>query len=399
MITLPKIGRLERALLGLLAASLVAPRAGGDEPPALATTAPTPAPVEAPSTEEIQSAIDRGVAFFLKTQNPDGSWGSARRTKDLNIYAPVPGAHDAFRAAVTSLALCALIECDDGSPVVAAAIDRGEVWLLRRLPSVRRATPDAIYNVWTHAYSIQALLRLRDRAADDAAHRESLARLVADQFDLLSRYESVDGGWGYYDFDVGAKQPAASSTSFVSATVLVAFDEARAAGIDPPERLVRRAYDSILRQRNPDYTYCYGEYLKYQPRRGINRAGGSLGRSQACNVAVRRWGDETVDDAVLEAWLDRLYARNGWLEIGRKRPVPHEAWFQVAGYFYYYGHYYAAECIDELPKAAQVRHRGQLARILLDQQESDGSWWDFPFYDYHRPYGAAFAMLALAPRD
>ena len=55
----------------------------------------------------------RGAAFLLGSQNADGSWGSARRTKDLNIYAPVPGAHHAFRLAVTSLCVKAMIEADE----------------------------------------------------------------------------------------------------------------------------------------------------------------------------------------------------------------------------------------------------------------------------------------------
>ena len=83
----------------------------------------------------------------------------------------------------------------------------------------------------------------------------------------------------------------------------------------------------------------------------INRPGGSLGRSQACNLAMRLWGDQQVTDAVLKTWLDRLFARNLWLDIGRKRPIPHESWFQVAGYFFYFGHYYAALCIELLPEA------------------------------------------------
>ena len=38
--------------------------------------------------------------------------------------------------------------------------------------------------------------------------------------------------------------------------------------------------------------------------------------------------------------------RNGWLDMGRKAAeIPHESFAQVAGYFFYFGHYYAALCI------------------------------------------------------
>ncbi|NQT52944.1 hypothetical protein HQ576_12875, partial [bacterium] len=35
------------------------------------------------------------------------------------------------------------------------------------------------------------------------------------------------------------------------------------------------------------------------------------------------------------------------------------------------------------------------AHTLLRLQEKDGSWWDYPFYDYHQPYGTAFALMSL----
>jgi len=276
----------------------------------------------------------------------------------------VPGAHHGFRAATTSLCISALIEIGGDRAEVIEALDRSEAWMFEHLPKVRRATPTAIYNSWAHAYSIQALVRMLDRRADDKKRNGKIRKLIEQQIDLLGRYECVDGGWCYYDFDHHTKQPGGSSISFVTATVLVAFDEAKQVGIEIPQRLVQRGMASIVRQRKPDFTYCYGEYLKMSPMRGINRPGGSLGRSQSCNVAMRVWGDELVTDEVVTTWLDRLFARNLWLDIGRKRPIPHESWFQVAGYFFYYGHYYAALCIDQLDPDDRAPHQTQLAHTF-----------------------------------
>jgi hypothetical protein len=127
----------------------------------------------------------------------------------------------------------------------------------------------------------------------------------------------------------------------------------------------------------------------------INRPGGSLGRSQACNLALRVWGDTSIEDEVCKEWLDRLVTRNGWLDMGRKRPIPHESHFQVAGYFYYFGHYYAALTIPLLPRADRPFYQDHLANILLKHQEKDGSWWDYPLYNYHQQYGTAFALMSL----
>jgi len=350
-----------------------------------------------PTGAEIEKSIQRGVEFLLQNQNKDGSWGSARKTKDLNIFAPVPGAHHAFRTAVTAMCIAALIETGaaDQNSAASNALHLGEVWLFENLPKVRRADTIAIYNVWAHGYGIHGLVEMYRHGPPDTNRQQRIKNAILTQYDLLRRYESVDGGWGYYDFKVGAKRPATDATSFITATVLIAFDEAKSIGVEPPPDLVKRAVDSIHRQRKNDNSYLYGEYLKYQPMRPINRAAGSLGRSQACNLALRVWGDKTITDGVLTNWLEKLVVRNEWLSFGRKRPVPHESWFQVAAYFFYYGHYYAALCTERLPAEQARVFQDYLAAILVPLQEKDGSWWDFPFYDYHQPYGTAYALMSL----
>ncbi|HPD16791.1 MAG TPA: prenyltransferase/squalene oxidase repeat-containing protein [Planctomycetota bacterium] len=359
----------------------------------LAERGPKPRPITPPARQAVEQAIQRGVQFLLTTQNKDGSWGSARRTKGLNIYAPVPGAHHAFHGAVTALAVAALIEA--GGAQASEAIDRGEAWLVANLPRVRRAEPAALYNCWSHAYGIQALVRLAERHAADPARRDRLLKLAQEQVQMLERYESVAGGWGYYDFGAHTQRPDSHPTSFTTAAALVALHEAKAAGVAVPNRLVERAMATMRRQRSPDFTYLYSENHRWWPRANINLPGGSLGRSQAGNIAMRLWGDTTVTDGILKAWLNRLFARNDWLGIGAKRPIPHESWFQVAGYFYYFGHYYAALCIGQLDPADRPCFQGHLAHILLARQEKDGSWWDYPLYDYHQAYGTAFALMSL----
>tara|TARA_R110002096_G_scaffold82164_1_gene191125 strand:+ start:4234 stop:5415 length:1182 start_codon:yes stop_codon:yes gene_type:complete len=350
------------------------------------------------SAKALEHSIERGVAFLIEAQNSNGSWGSARQTKGLNIYAPVPGAHDAFRTAVTAMSVSALIDsgaADVKGSAAAKSVETGTEFLLENLPLVRRATADAIYNVWTHAYGIQAMVDIYPRV--NRKTKKRVAEVVVGQIDRLGRYESVDGGWGYYDFRAGTKKPSSSSISFTTATCLVALHEAKSIpGITVPDKLVERAIAATNRQRKSDHSYLYGEYLRARPLYGINRPAGSLGRSQACNFALRIWGDETVSNEVIVEWLDRLAERNGWLGIGRKRPIPHEAWFQIAGYFYYYGHYYAGLSLRLLPEEERVIHQQRLAGILMELQEKDGSWWDFPFYSYHQPYGTAFAVMTLA---
>lgn len=392
---------LPAVVLCLLNARLVAQQPlKAEKPPAKEHSwideVPKLEPIDPIPRARMQAAIDKGIQFLLETQNSDGSWGSATRTKGLNIYAPVPGAHHGFRAAVTSLCISALLETGKSRPEAVSAVDRAEVWMLENLPYVRRATGDAIYNVWAHCYALEALAKLYQRAEGDSEKRAELAKLIHDQFDKLDRYESVDGGWGYYDFRYQTRKPSSDSISFVNAAVLVAFHEIQQVGFDPPRKLIDRAVAATERQQLHGYSYLYGEYLKNRPVYSINRPGGSLGRSQACNLALRLWGADDITGEVITAWQQRLYARNGWLDIGRKRPIPHESWFAVAGYFYYFGHYYAAKSFDLVPDARRrSEFQTHMARLMLDRQETDGSWWDYPFYNYHQPYGTAFALMIL----
>lgn len=368
--------------------------ATADEEP-MSAEVPRLDPVPPPTPEAIEESIRRGADFLIGYQNENGSWGSPTHTKGLNIYAPVPGAHHGFRAATTALCVSALLEYGTERSEVREAVDRAEEWIFENLEEVRRATPDAIYNVWAHGYGIQALVRLHAYRAGDPERQARIAELIAVQFDRLTRYESVDGGWGYYDFRTESQRPGSDSISFVNAAILVAFKEAQNAGFEPPADVLERALAATQRQRLPDGCFLYGEYLDHRPRHGINRPGGSLGRTQACHLCLRMWGDETVTDQLLSDWLDRLFARNGWLDIGRKRPIPHESWFSVAGYFYYFGHYYGAYCIQELPVEQRPEFQSHMSHLMLDRQETDGSWWDYPLYDYHKPYGTAFALMTL----
>ena len=352
----------------------------------------------APAREALDAAIRRGVDFLVNDQNPNGSWGSATRTKGLNIYAPLPGAHHAYRAGASGLALAGIIDAGDTRPEVLAAIDKAAAWTAAELPKLRRADQTTTYNVWGHAYGLRAISRLY-QLEKDPVKKTGWVRLAQEQVDLVGRYEDINGGWGYLDvFDeLTTQRPSGIPTSFTTATVLLAMDQARSVmGVKLDDKLVKHSIASINYQRTPDFAYTYSFSHRMRPRADINRPAGSLARSQACNAALRVFGEAAVTDQVLTEWADRFLAREGFLSNVRKRPVPHEGAFRIAGYFYYYGIYYFTESVRILPVDQHSAYAEKLAIILLERQEQDGSWWDYPLYDYHQPYGTGYALMALA---
>ncbi|MEM7395913.1 MAG: hypothetical protein AAF492_26570 [Verrucomicrobiota bacterium] len=211
----------------------------------------------------------------------------------------------------------------------------------------------------------------------------------------IEKFSSVNGGWGYYDMNAHTKKPSSWPFSFFTGAILLALKQAEEAGFEVSSIVTRKAVKALQMMRKKDFTYLYSLDWRYRPLGYVNRPPSSLSRSQVCNLALMKWGDEKVTHDVLREWLNRLIDRNGWLSIGRKRPIPHETWFAVSGYFYLFAHYYAGLCIEELPADERPDFQQRIGRILIDIQEKDGSWWDFPLYDYHKPYGTAYALLAL----
>lgn len=371
-------------LASALATSLSAADAQADQPDA--------------TLAQIDAAFRRGVDFLIADQNSNGSWGGPTRTKGLNIYAPLPGAHHAFRAGASGLALAGLIDAADPRPEVTAALEKAASWMAIELPNLRRADQTTTYNVWGHAYGLRALTRLYQREPDPV-RKAQWARIAQSQVDLANRYDDVNGGWGYLDLfdDVTTQIPSGITTSFTTATMLLAMAEARdVMGVKLDGKTVNRSIMSINMQRTPDFSYTYSFSHRMHPRIDINRPAGSLARSQACNAALRVFGEKLITDEVLTSWADRFLDREGFLGNVRKRPVPHEGAFRIAGYFYYYGIFYFTESVSLLPKEMQGVYAGRLARILIGRQEKDGSWWDYPLYDYHQPYGTGYSLMALA---
>lgn len=345
----------------------------------------------------IEEAIMRGVDFLVKHQNKDGSFGSAHRTKGLNIYAPLPDAHQAFHMGSASLALHGLVESGDTRASTLKAIHKGEKWLLENLPRTKNFNRGATYNVWAHAYGLRALASLY-RRFEEPAKRAEYKRQAKLQIGMLVSQEDISRGWGYYDMDdLKTAKPSGLIMSFTTATCMLAMhDVAVTMDIKLPEKIMRRGVKALQTMRNPDFTYGYSLGHRWWPRAPINRPAGSLGRSQVCNAALRKFGDKAVTDEVIRTWLQRLFDRQGWLDMGRKRPIPHEAPAAVAGYFYYYGHYYASECIQLLPKKEQGPWKQKLATLIISKQEKNGSWWDFPLYNYHYAYGTGYTLTILS---
>jgi len=329
-------------------------------------------------------AVAEGERYLVGAQNADGSWGSGTQSNGNEVICEVPGSHDSFRAATTALCVMALQHTTQ-----TAAHDRGVRYLLEH-GRVGRDNNMLILNFWAHAYVIQALAR-----ESYTNHDPRLAETLLWHMDRLDRCQTLTGGWNYYDFHAGTQHPSSFSTSFCAGTGLLALWEARQAGFAVPQLMVDRAVRRLQEMRLPNGSYLYGLDTQYHPVMRANLPRGSVGRTQLANLALQTWQSPVASPANCQSSLEGFFTNHVFLEMGRKRDYPHQSWYQTSGYYYYYDHYYAAELIAHLPRPQAQAMAHQLVDIILPLQEPDGSWWDYAMWDYHKPYGTAFVLLAL----
>jgi hypothetical protein len=359
------------------------PQAAARAPRSFDTTQPV-------SARPIDQAIVEGVAFLKKSQNDDGSWGTGLQTRGTEIYHQVPGSHDAFRVATSALCVMALREAGEaGSPEHLRGVK-----YLTDSSDARRDTGALLYNIWAHKYSVQALAMELPHVVSPA-ERSAMLRRIEYHVDRLRRYEAYNGGWNYYDFVAQTQQPSLEATSFGTSAALVALLEARDAGAMVPQVMIDRSIRRIEECRMPNGAYLYGSDSRFFPQGVHNQMKGSTGRMQSCNFALWTAGSKLVGPDESLAGLKILLDNHEWIEVARKRPYPHEAWYANSGYYYYFGHYYASRVLEKLQTSEKSELARRLADYVLPHQESDGSWWDYAMWDYHKPYGTAYAVMTL----
>jgi hypothetical protein len=187
------------------------------------------------------------------------------------------------------------------------------------------------------------------------------------------------------------------ATSFATACVLPALAAAQQLDWLQDAKVLERATKYVHRCRLPSGAYSY----ELDPIPGwhggehIDNVKGSLGRIQVCQWALRTQGDADVTEERIRWGLGQFVEHHRFLQVARMRPVPHEAYYYNASYFYFFGHYYCAMCIQLLPEGEREAWHAKLRPLILQTQRKDGSFCDTLGVDYMVVSGTAFAAMAL----
>jgi hypothetical protein len=343
--------------------------------------------------DEARTRIGKGAEWLAKRQHPDGSWGSGAADSVQFLFFSVE-TYYAFQLGANSLAFLALLSVEP-TPERDAALERSFDWLTAsRLP--KRGNDWDVDATWAALYGFQAMLAACEdpRFASPEKAAKAKARAM-DHYALLVAHQEPLGGWGYYEGPTVSRRPT-WSTSFATACVVPALVRAKAKGWEIEAAVVDRAVEYLRKCRLPNGAYSYDlSPIPWIGGETINDVKGSLGRIQVCNWARRRAGDRSVTDDALREGLAQFFEHHEFLDVARMRPIPHEAYYANAAYFYMFGHCYAAMAISELPEAERADWNRKLRAELAKIQWADGSSLDFPNMSCMQVAGTAFSVLAL----
>jgi hypothetical protein len=336
---------------------------------------------------------DRALGFLVSTQRPSGAWGAPVLENSWEMGFSVETFH-AWQVAAHALATLALLEAE-ATPDRDRALARAVAWLCDVRMPLRGSDWDNDA-VWAWLYGTVACVRLVEDPRLSASERERVEVRGREFLRWLLKNQVPEGGFGYYDDPTFTQRPK-WATSFCTALVLPALQRAESLGW-LEDGLVRRratAYVRACRLPTGAITYDLTPIPRVNGGEHINDVKGSLGRIQVAHWGLHASGDPSITLAQVREGLQRFFEHHRFLAVARMRPIPHEAYYLNAGYFYFFGHYYCALAIGLLPEPEREAWHRQLRARIAPTQRADGSFCDFLGSNYLVTASTAFAALAL----
>jgi len=288
-------------------------------------------------TPAAERSIDRGLGYLRERQRADGSW---------------PGDHPVASTATALLAFMVHGRLPDHGED-ADRLRRGFGHLIDRARANEGYMASGDKGMYEHAL---ATLALAEAAGE--ADRPGILPTLRAAVGVIVAAQNERGGWRYTP-----DNPQADLS--VSAMQIVALVAASEAGVVVPEstmRLAQRYVESCYHEQQRGYSYRPG-----RPPGFASTASGT-----AAMMFLVGGDHEHARAGVAFLNNDRQRARN-------------EKHF-------FYGHYYAAQCIYRAGEAAHKDWYPFIRDLLLERQGEDGAWTSNPG---GKVYATAMALTVL----
>lgn len=310
-------------------------------------------------TPATQEAIDAGLAYLERNQNPDGSFGTNQHVGNVAItslggLAFMAGGHQPGRGRYGRCVASAL-------NFVLNHEDRGTPGFLN---NARASFHGPMYG---HGFATLFLAEAHGMAHQPEL-RDRLRSTLKRSINLIINTQNREGGWRY-------RPQRADADISVTICQIMALRAARNAGLAVPKSVADKCTQYV--KDCQDLRGSGG--FRYQ------RQGGPTGFARTAAGVVALYSAGVYEDESVKKGLDYLL---------RFRPGVAPRGFAGAEMqiHYYYGHYYAAQAMWIAGDRYWREWYPAIRNELLSNRNGDGSWWDGRFC---RHYCTAMALIIL----
>lgn len=302
-------------------------------------------------TQATKQAIERGLAYLVRTQDRSGAWSNR-------------GRYGAYPVAMTSLAGLALLM--DGNTTTqgryAPQVDRAARFVLRS------ARPNGLITnieqegrpMYGHGFSMLFLSQLQGMT-EDPARAEQIHDVLVRAVDLTARAQSSAGGWYY-------TPESRSDEGSVTITQVQALRSCRNAGVAVPKEVIDGAMGYLSDSQNSDGGI---RYSMRQPR-GVSRP--AITAAAVCCWFNGGEYDHPGAKRALEYCKPRILPRG--VQTGHD----------------YYAHLYFAQALYISDDPFWETYFPKRRDFFLAAQRAEGSWLGDGVGDV---YGTAIALIIL----
>jgi hypothetical protein len=366
---------------------------GAQTRPRRATSAPSDTKIEQEKIQvEMQSrfdqAIKRGVEHLLNVQEGQtkAEWpyeGVYRVGGEIPI---------GYRIGGTAICAIALIKAPGytGDQSRQQAVARAAKFVVDQAHDpLMNPEYDGGYDVrgWGYTYGLALLLQLKSNNAVPAEIADSIEATITYYIGAIETTEiHTIGGWNYARSR--GKDAVSPTSPFMTAPTLLVLFEARKQGYAVDQAVVKRALDTLDQARTPVGSFRYSGINGQDSSEPVP---GAVGRMLASETTLFLAGRSSIGN--IRGALDAFIVHWEWLNKRRSQTGTHMPPYNIAPYYFYYAHYFAAQTVELLPQGERAEYRRRINELLFSVRLPDGTWNDRVFTRSSN-YGTAMAMLA-----
>jgi len=355
-----------------------------------------------PAENDLATTIEQGVAFLVSAQEEFGPLDDQVNLGKCEwpyegVYRVRGEIPIAYRIGGTAIVINALIQApgyasDAGRQ---AAVERGMRFICaaRQHPLMSPTEYDAGYDVrgWGYTYGLDTLLRAKKADAIPQDVKDQAEATILWSIEAIQKTQIPQvGGWNYAR--PTGRDKVANPSPFMTAPTLQALMLANEMGYLVDDATIARGLDALDAARGTTGSYVYSGAVNKDRKPEGDAVPSACARMAACEATLQMAG--RGDMGRLRASVDAFIVHWEWLNKRRAQTGTHIPPYNIAPYYFMYGHRYAAQAVELLPKQERAEYRRRINELLMSVKSENGSWNDRVFAR-SASFGTAFALQAM----